>query len=65
MILGAHGAEVESLGNVKDLMFGADLSSLERIWDTVEDRVDSVGERREKARELRRLFAERKDQARR
>ena len=47
----AFGGEYESLGHVHDLIFGADLSRLEGIWDRMTTNVDNGDERRDAARE--------------
>jgi hypothetical protein len=51
LAMAAWGGEYETLGHVKDLLFGADLSSLEAIWDRMLERVDKTDTRREDARE--------------
>jgi hypothetical protein len=47
--MAAWGGEYETLGHVKDLLFGADLSSLEGIWDKMVERAEKKDTRREEA----------------
>ena len=47
----AFGGEYELMGHLNDLLFGADLSSLESIWDRMGERVVRTDDRREVARQ--------------
>ena len=51
LAMAAWGGEYEVLGNVRDLLYGADLSSLEGIWDKIQQSVEKSDTRRESARE--------------
>jgi hypothetical protein len=51
LAMAAWGGEYEIMGHIKDLIFGADLSSLETIWDKIQERGAKMETQREAARE--------------
>jgi len=51
IVASAFGGEYETMGHVKDLIFGADLSNLESIWSKVVERGEKKDTKRDAARE--------------